>query len=41
MPEAIAEYKAALRLRPDFPEARNNLGPLLYKIGGGNLSNGH
>jgi len=33
IPEAIEEYKAALRLRPDYPEARNNLEHLLARIG--------
>lgn len=31
--EAIAEYKPALRLRPGYPEARNNLEHLLERIG--------
>ena len=32
IPEAIEEYKAALRLRPDYPEARNNLEHLLASV---------
>ncbi len=31
--DAIAEYRAALQLRPDVAEAHNNLGVALYDIG--------
>jgi hypothetical protein len=31
MPEAIAQFQAALQLRPDYPEARNNLARALRK----------
>ena len=31
--EAIAEYREAVRLRPDSADAHNNLGSLLYDIG--------
>ena len=34
LPEAIAEYQAALRIRPDFAEAHNNLGNALTRIPG-------
>ncbi len=32
-PEAITEYQAALRLRPDYVEAAHNLGMLLASVG--------
>jgi Flp pilus assembly protein TadD len=35
LPEAIAEYREALQLKPDYPEAHNNLGNAL--AGQGNL----
>jgi tetratricopeptide (TPR) repeat protein len=34
LPDAIAEYQAALRLRPDFAKTHNNLGTALSKIPG-------
>ncbi|HXN49238.1 MAG TPA: tetratricopeptide repeat protein [Bryobacteraceae bacterium] len=33
LPEAMAEYQAALRLKPDSAEAHNNLGSALSQIG--------
>jgi len=32
--EAISEYRIALRLKPEYAEAENNLGYALYSIGG-------
>jgi tetratricopeptide (TPR) repeat protein len=34
MPEAIAEYQAALRIAPEFVEARVNLGNTLARMPG-------
>ncbi len=34
LPEAMAEYQAALRIRPDYPEAHYNLGNALARIPG-------
>jgi Flp pilus assembly protein TadD len=31
--EAEASYREALRLRPNYPEAHNNLGNALYSVG--------
>jgi protein O-mannosyl-transferase len=31
--EAIDHYEQALRLKPDFPEAHNNLGSILFQMG--------
>jgi len=33
LPEAIAEYREAVRRRPSFTEAQNNLGNILYQLG--------
>ena len=33
LPEAIAEYQTAIRLKPDYVEARNNLGAALARTG--------
>jgi Flp pilus assembly protein TadD len=33
LPDAIAEFQAALRIKPDYPEAHYNLGIALYKTG--------
>jgi tetratricopeptide (TPR) repeat protein len=34
MPDAIAEYEAALRIRPDYAEGHYNLGVVLSRIPG-------
>jgi tetratricopeptide (TPR) repeat protein len=34
LPEAIAEYQAALRLRPDYAEAHNGLASALARVPG-------
>jgi tetratricopeptide (TPR) repeat protein len=31
--EAIAEYREALRLRPEYAQAHNNLGGILFRLG--------
>ena len=31
LPEAIAQYQEAIRLKPDFAEAHNNLGNALVR----------
>jgi tetratricopeptide (TPR) repeat protein len=33
LPEAIAQYEAALRAQPDFGEAHNNLGNAFFRLG--------
>jgi tetratricopeptide (TPR) repeat protein len=33
IPEAIEYYQQALRLKPDYPEAHNNLGSALVDVG--------
>jgi tetratricopeptide (TPR) repeat protein len=32
-PEAIAEFQATLRIKPDYAEGYNNLGAALYQAG--------
>ena len=33
LPDAMAEYREALRIRPGYPEAHNNLGSALSNLG--------
>ena len=33
MPEAIAHYKQALEIKPDYAEAENSLGVALVRVG--------